>query len=240
MPSSVRPLAINVGDAMLASAFHLLRRNLGVLAPTTAGMVFDEFDHLVSESLEGQAMELGWIRDNDLSVRPSDYLRMTLKKTCWYSFIHPCRIGAVIARGGEAKLHAFNAFGFFLGAAFQIRDDILNLTGSRERYGKEIFGDIYEGKRTLMLARLASLIDPSELARLSRFLAMPRIQRRESEVLWVFDTMQRHDCVGYARDAAARLLDGAWTAFPTAFDGASGDDRDFVSHCIDFMTDRDA
>jgi geranylgeranyl diphosphate synthase, type II len=234
------PLAINVGDAMMANAFRLLRGNFAALGPRSAWRVFDEFDHLISESLEGQAMELGWIRDNELSIRPSDYLRMTLKKTCWYSFIHPCRIGALIARGGETSLDAFNAFGVFLGAAFQIRDDILNLTGSRERYGKEILGDIYEGKRTLMLARLASLADPSEHARLSRFLATPRIQRKESEVAWVFDTMERLNCIGYARDAAARLADGARAAFPAAFAGASGQDRDFIAHCLDFMTERDA
>jgi geranylgeranyl diphosphate synthase type II len=167
-------------------------------------------------------------------------LRMTLKKTCWYSFIHPCRIGSLIALGSKANLDAFNAFGFFLGAAFQIRDDILNLIGSRERYGKEIFGDIFEGKRTLMLARLANLVDSSEHARLSRFLSMPRMRRKESEVTWVFDAMERHKCVDYASNAAARLVDGARAAFPAAFDGASGEDRDFVAHCLDYITERDA
>lgn len=234
------PLAINIGDAMLANAFRMLRGNFAVLGPEIAWRVFDEFDHLVSETLEGQAMELGWIRANELGVRPSDYLRMTLKKTCWYSFIHPCRIGALIARRGEADLDAFNAFGFFLGVAFQIHDDVLNLIGSRDRYGKEIFGDIYEGKRTLMLTRLASLVDQSGYARLSRFLATPRSQRRESDVAWIFDAMERYHCVAYARDAAARLVAGARAAFPKAFDGASGEDRDFVAHYLDYMTERDA
>jgi geranylgeranyl diphosphate synthase, type II len=234
------PLAINVGDAMLASAFRLLRGNFALLGPDTAWRVFDEFDHLISESLEGQAMELGWIRDNELSIRPADYLRMTLKKTCWYSFMHPCRIGALIGRRRDENLDVFNAFGFFLGAAFQIRDDILNLIGSRDRYGKEIFGDIYEGKRSLMLVRLAGLIDPLEHARLSRFLAAPRNQRKQSEAAWVFDAMQRHDCVAYARNAAADLVEGARAAFPTAFAGASGVDRDFIAHCLDYMIERDA
>jgi geranylgeranyl diphosphate synthase, type II len=234
------PLAINAGDAMMANAFRLLRANLADLGPNTAWRVFDEFDHLVSQSFEGQAMELGWIRDNDLSISTSDYLRMTLKKTCWYSFIHPCRIGALIARPDSTNLDAFNAFGFFLGAAFQIQDDVLNLIGSRDRYGKEIFGDIYEGKRTLILSRLAGLIDRSERAQLSRFLGLPRSQRRETEVAWVFEAMERHDCVAYARKAAARLIDGARAAFPTAFAGASGEDRDFIAHCLDFMTERDA
>jgi geranylgeranyl diphosphate synthase type II len=234
------PLAINVGDAMLASALRLLRRNVSDLSPETAWRVFDEFDHLIAESLEGQAMELGWIRDNELSIGPWNYLRMTLKKTCWYSFIHPCRIGALIARPRDPNLDAFNAFGFFLGAAFQIWDDVLNLIGSRDLYGKEILGDIYEGKRSLMLARLAGLADQAERARLSRFLALPRSQRREAEVAWVFDAMERYGCIDYARNAAASLLDGAREAFPTAFAGASGEDRDFVAHCLDFMTERDA
>ncbi len=233
------PLAINIGDAMLASAFRLLRGNLQLLGPDAAWRVFDEFDHLISELLEGQAMELGWIRDNDLSIGAADYLRMTLKKTCWYSFMHPFRIGALIAGRRDANLDTLNAFGFFLGAAFQIQDDVLNLIGSRDRYGKEIFGDIYEGKRTLMLARLAGLVDPSERERLSRFLGTPRIDRKESDVAWVFAAMERHDCVGYARKAATSLVEGARAAFPTAFAGAEGPDRDFIAHCLDFITERD-
>ena len=60
--------------------------------------IFDEVDHMLRESLEGQALELGWIRDNDrATVEPDDYLRLVLKKTAWYSFIHPMRIGAIVA-----------------------------------------------------------------------------------------------------------------------------------------------
>jgi len=165
---------------------------------------------------------------------------MTLKKTCWYSFIHPCRIGAVVARRGDANLDAFNAFGFFLGAAFQIRDDVLNLIGSQDRYGKEILGDLYEGKRTLMLARLAGALDQKENARLSGFLSAPRNERKATEVAWVFDAMNRHECVAYALSAASRLVEGAREAFPTAFAGTAGADRDFIAHFLDFMIERDA
>jgi geranylgeranyl diphosphate synthase type II len=234
------PLAINAGDAMLAHALRLLRRNVNDLGPVTAWRVFDEFDHLIAESLEGQAMELGWIRDNDLKVGPADYLRMTLKKTCWYSFIHPLRIGALIARPERESLDAFNAFGFYLGAAFQIQDDVLNLVGSVERYGKEIRGDLYEGKRTLMLARFAGLADAGERARLARFLALPRGARGAGEADWVFDAMERRGCIGFARDASHRLVEAARAALPVAFAGASGDDVDFIAHCIDYMVERDA
>lgn len=235
------PIAINAGDAMQAIAFRLLRRNVEDLGPQTAWRIFDEFDHLLTQSLEGQALELGWIRDNSFGVGADDYLRMCLKKTCWYSFIHPCRIGALIARPDEEgiDLDAFNAFGFYLGAAFQIQDDILNLAGSHESYGKEIGGDIYEGKRTLMLVRLAELVSPTDRQRLAAFLAKPRTQRQPGEIAWVHGLMEQHGTIDFARKSAQSLAASARSAFERAFAEAEGPDRDFVAQCLDYMIERD-
>jgi geranylgeranyl pyrophosphate synthase len=58
------------------------------------------------------------------------------------------RIGALVANGGDRNLDRFNRLGYLLGLAFQITDDVLNLEGSLARYGKEIGGDLWEGKRT--------------------------------------------------------------------------------------------
>ena len=77
---------------------------------------------------------------------------MSLKKTCWLAAsTEPCR--AMIGTCDNVDLDPFIRFGFFLGAAFQIQDDLLNLVAD-ESYGKECNGDISEGKRTLMLIRL--------------------------------------------------------------------------------------
>ena len=100
------PLAVNTGDAMNALSIRLLRRNLPLLGAPTAIRIYEEIDALLMESLEGQAMEFGWIRDNDTRVSASDYLRMTLKKTCLYSFIHPMRIGALVADGERTDLRS--------------------------------------------------------------------------------------------------------------------------------------
>ena len=53
-----------------------------------------------------------------------------LKKTAWYSFIHPMRIGALVANGDDRNLGRFDRFGYLLGLAFQITDDVLNLKGT--------------------------------------------------------------------------------------------------------------
>ena len=145
------PIALNTGDAMNALAMRFFRNAGERLGPVAAARIFDEVDHMLIETLEGQATELGWVRDNDLKVGADDYMRLVLKKTAWYSFIHPMRIGALVADPNDANLDRFDAFGYLLGLAFQVTDDVLNLTGDLQRYGKEVDGDLFEGKRTLLL-----------------------------------------------------------------------------------------
>ena len=144
------PIAVNTGDAMNALAMRLFRKSGETLGPGDGACASSTKSIICSSRpSEGQAMELGWVRDNDLTVGTDDYLRLVLKKTAWYSFIHPMRIGALVANGDDRNLGRFDRFGYLLGLAFQITDDVLNLNGDVARYGKEINGDLWEGKRTL-------------------------------------------------------------------------------------------
>jgi geranylgeranyl diphosphate synthase, type II len=59
------PIAANTGDAMNALAMRFFRRSVEQLGPGAAIRILDEVDHMLVESLEGQATELGWVRDND-------------------------------------------------------------------------------------------------------------------------------------------------------------------------------
>ena len=67
---------------------------------------------------------------------------------------YPLRLGAIIAGAPSRDIEAFSKVGKPFGTAFQIQDDLLNLVGEEGRYGKEIGGDVYEGKRTLPLLHL--------------------------------------------------------------------------------------
>jgi len=234
------PLAVNAGDAMNAISVRLLYQNVATLGPTLASRIFDEFDHMSMQTIEGQAMELGWIRENDCTTTEDDYLLMVLKKTGWYSFIHPARIGALIADPGRADLHNFNRFGYFLGIAFQIQDDVLNLVGDRRIYGKEIGGDLQEGKRTLILAHLLRSASGSERAQLEAFLAKPRTERSAREVEWILERMRNYGSIEYARGAAREFAVGARNEFETAYSGATpGPDLDFLRSLLGYMTTRE-
>jgi geranylgeranyl diphosphate synthase, type II len=217
-----------------------LMDNLDRLGPTLTWLVFAEIEHMVRESVEGQAMELGWVRDNICDLTEADYLRMILKKTCWYTCIHPCRIGALIGSGGSAELDSFNRFAYYMGAAFQIQDDALNLEGEHERYGKEIGGDIYEGKRTLMLIHVLNKCTPLERDRIRKFLAKPREQRGAAQVSGVYDLMLKYQSIKSARTTARHLAGAALREFHVAY-GKLPDSKDkqLIETIILYMIERD-
>jgi geranylgeranyl diphosphate synthase type II len=144
------PLALNAGDAMGLLSLRPLKDNLHRLGLATALRIFEETERMAWESTEGQALELGWRRDNRTDVTDEDYLRMVLQKTCWLAVVHPLRVGCLIGARGRLPLDPLVRLGFFFGAAFQVQDDLLNLEAGAA-YGKEINGDLLEGKRTLMI-----------------------------------------------------------------------------------------
>ncbi len=211
------PLAVNAGDAMQALAIRMLKDNVQVVGPEVAWQIVGEFDHLLMRSLEGQALELGWVRENNCAVTEEDYLTLVLKKTCWYSFIHPCRLGALIARGPDFDLSTFDRFGFLLGAAFQIQDDVLNLVGDRQKYGKEIGGDLWEGKRTLILAHLFDRLGDRDASRLRGILGKSRVDKLPGEIDWIYQQLGRHGSIDFARAAARELAEATVRELEVAY-----------------------
>ena len=119
-----------------------------------------------------------------------DYLRLVLDKTCWYSTIHPCRVGALLGSRGRADLEAIARFGFFLGAVLQIRDDVENVTDRAEAHGKDFGSDIIEGKPTLILIHLLRSAPPAARTRPCAWSAAAGVARRSdatsgSSAWWV-------------------------------------------------------
>jgi len=219
------PIAVNVGDMLSLLAIRPLLDNRGILGPELSLRLLEETERMARESAEGQAFELGWRRDNVIDVAEADYLLMVLKKTCWLTTIHPSRTGALIGSGGAMDLDRCIRFGFFLGSAFQIQDDLLNLEGDAIAYGKELGGDIREGKRTLMLIDLLSKATEAERRRLSSMLGRPREARATRDVRWVLERMNAYGCIDYARQLAHGLAGAAQHEFANLY-GHLPDSRD--------------
>jgi geranylgeranyl diphosphate synthase type II len=210
------PLAINAGDAMGLLSLRPLKDNLHRLGIATALRIFEETERMAWESTEGQALELGWQRDNRVDVRDEDYLKMVLQKTCWLAAIHPLRVGCLIGARGRLPLDPLIHIGFFFGAAFQIQDDILNLCPG-PAYGKELDGDLYEGKRTLMIIHALRKAEADERRRLVAFLGLARPARQPEDVAWVRALLTRVGAIDHARTVASALGGSALFEFDQYF-----------------------
>jgi geranylgeranyl diphosphate synthase, type II len=233
------PIALNAGDGLAVMSLEPLIHNRLILGPHLAFRVFAEAQRMACEAIEGQTLELKWRDENEVELSADDYLRMVLKKTCWYTTIYPCRVGALIGSRDGLELDVFVRFGFFLGAAFQIQDDLLNLTGDHRRYGKELGGDIREGKRTLMLIHLLGAVADDTRRRLERVLAAPRAERTDEQVRWIFGLMEENGSVNYARETANALAGAAAFEFDQAFSRAPASrDRDFIEALPYWMLER--
>ncbi len=233
------PVAVNVGDALSILSLRPLLENRYRLGPRITMRILEETERMVRESIEGQAIELGWRRDNELGLQDADYLRMVLKKTCAYTTIFPLRVGALIGTRDAADLDRLTRFGFFLGAAFQIQDDVLNLVGDHARYGKELDGDIWEGKRTLMMIRLLHCASASEVLRVANALAAPRASRSAPEVSWIRERMDAYGCIEYGQSVAHALAGAASHEVSVAFAGLpESRDKRFVTELCRWVLSR--
>lgn len=227
------PLAMNAGDALVLLCLQPLLENTASLGPAVTLRVLEEAIETMFQTVEGQAWELGWRRDNICHVSAEDYLRMVTKKTSWYTAIFPCRAGFAIGSGRPLAPAQFVQFGYFLGATFQIQDDILNLSSDGETYRKDLAGDIIEGKRTLMLIHLMSQAQPDEQMRLRHYFAGTTAERRRQGVEWVVQLMERYRSLAYSRTMAAQYAGAALNEFSEAFgDATPGEDLDFIEALV--------
>ncbi|MGA7688391.1 MAG: polyprenyl synthetase family protein [Jiangellales bacterium] len=233
-------LAVNAGDGLAVVALGALRDNDQRLGRRLAARVWSEFDFMARQTVDGQARELGWLRDGRSDLTPDDYLDLIMKKTCWYTTVLPLRVGALIGSRGDADLEPLVRFGFYLGASFQIRDDVLNLVGTPERYGKEPLGDLREGKRTLILIHLLAASGAADRSRVEGWLALPASGRSPDVAGAMLDLMHRYGSIAFADQFAHGIAGSAAEAFEAAFAGVPPSDaRRFVAELIPFMVDRD-
>lgn len=149
------PLAINAGDLALSRVTGAVLEDENLSDPIKI-RVLNELVDMTSRTIEGQALDIGWVRDNRFDVSVDDYLVMAKHKTAFYSGSVPLAVGAIIGGGSEEQIEVLREYGLSTGLAFQIQDDLLNLIGKKEAATKDFRSDITEGKRTMVAVHALS------------------------------------------------------------------------------------
>jgi len=245
------PIAINVGDGMLALTMRPLLDNTRLLGLGCALRILDTVARMARESAEGQAVELAWIRRGEYTPGERAYLRMVLKKTAWYSFVAPIRVGAIAAAASGDDVTRLVRFAALLGIAFQIQDDVLNLVADEAAYGKEIDGDLWEAKHTLILIHALRAASDADRQRALEILRKPRpgtgrgadahdgTTKTASEVAYLRALVERSASVAYAWDTACTLSRRAQRAFARVARRLDRSvHRDFLAELVGYVVER--
>ena len=234
------PLALNAGDALAGKMWELILKNESIIGTEKALKVFNEFLIMYARTTEGQHIELGWATSHKWNITENDYFNMCQRKTAWYTCISPSWIGALTAGADNSLREAFIQFGRDLGVAFQIQDDILNLVGEAEKYGKEIGGDILEGKRTLVLIHLLENCEKSERDFISSSIDVARVKKDISVIGDVIKLMRKYGSIEYAATVSHKLAGRARDTYFKSIDSHVDDQyRPVITDFINFMVERE-
>jgi octaprenyl-diphosphate synthase len=216
-------LTVLSGDYVLSRAFSLLAKDgdirvIRLIADLTIAMSESEALQLV---ISGSVK--GW---------EEYYWRVIRDKTARFLDIC-CRCGAIVAGADDNTQNALAEYGLNLGIAFQITDDILDITGDPAKTGKPVGSDIRDGKMTLpILLALQNSTDPDGQT-LTKMAEHQHVS--EKDVATICEAAIRCGAVDMARESAAGYVDKAHRCLD---DLPPSTARDALYELGDSITDR--
>ena len=220
--------AVMLGDYLISHAYHLCS-SLPWIAPSRAVAA------ATNTVCEGELLQLH--HRDDWALGEATYHEIIRRKTASLCGVC-CRLPAVIVSGepdgGDAgPAEALYAYGERLGIAFQIVDDVLDLTGDPDEVGKTLGRDLEKGKLTLPLIRMLDRVPAGDAASLRRDLATPHDPQAMDRVN---AAVRETGGLAYARARAARLVDEAKATLAEGV--APGPARDLLADMADAVLSR--
>jgi len=207
-------VSVNAGDGLHAIMWQILGDNVRKLGDKVGWQVYDKMVDVILTTLEGQHLELRWENYSQIEITEKQYYDMISRKTSYYTVTAPLQLGAMVAGVSSSKeLEKIREWGFPFGKAFQVWDDVMNVTVASDKQGKEIGGDILEGKRTLLLIHLLKHCTPEEKKKIIAIYKKPREQKTEKEKNYVIRLMNQHGSIDHAKKVAKKFSAQAKTIF---------------------------
>jgi geranylgeranyl diphosphate synthase type II len=156
-------IAILSGDVMLVNAYQYLNQCDHLNLPAFQYLL-TRFNRTAAEVCEGQQMDMNFEMRSEVSVE--EYIEMIRLKTSVLIGLS-MEMGAILAEMDKPTSQAMYAIGEAIGLGFQLKDDLLDVYGDPEKFGKQVGGDILANKKTYLLIRAFETASGDQLASLT-------------------------------------------------------------------------
>ena len=186
-----------VGDFLLARA-------LAICADSGKIKVIHIISDLTENMSTGEVHQL--MRKGDVSLTEDEYLEVIRRKTA-VLFQAACTVSAVIADAPEEKEKALSDFGYHLGIAFQMADDLFDYTMDTADLGKEVGADLREGKLTLPVIHALKQANPADRDAMIKIIKNEAFTVDEFNVL--VDLLKKNDGIAYTEKKAEFCIEKA-------------------------------
>ncbi len=226
-------LAINAGDGLFSLAYEALADAMRPLDAPSSKELLRRVASAVTLVSEGQALDIAWVERKEWGLGEADYFKMIRRKT-GALMEAACAVGALVGGGAPKQVKALGDFGMGLGVGFQIHDDVLNLRADVKKYGKEIGGDINEGKRTLMVIYTLNACTAAERKLLVHML--DKEKNSEDEIKSAIEIINRYGSIERAAEEAKRIVEEAKKGLGAIPENKA---KELLLGIADYMIERD-
>lgn len=199
-------VAINMGNTMYFLPLLILSK---INLPDNKKLrILEEYVKTMIELSIGQAMDIAWHRGLVDNISEEHYMQMTLFKTGALARFS-VKIACIIADTPIEIEEKISRFSESIAVAFQIQDDILNIVGEESKYGKEIGGDIKEGKRTLIVVKALRALPSHKAERLREIL---NLRTNDNNLIReAINLLKESGAIEYAKKTCIGLVSRAWS-----------------------------
>lgn len=177
-------IAILSGDVMLVQAYELLM----FVEDDKFKKALKRFNRTAAEVCEGQQLDMNF--ENRENVSEEEYLEMIkLKTSVLLGFA--LELGGIIGGASDKSCHLLYEIGLNVGLGFQLKDDLLDVYGDPEKFGKQVGGDIISNKKTFMLIEALEKAESETAVELNKWLSLKEFDSAEKvkAVTAIYDTL---------------------------------------------------
>ena len=173
------------------------------------------------------------MRKGAVDLKEREYLEIISSKTA-VLIQAACRVGAILADAPEAVEKGLSEYGFNLGLAFQMADDLLDYTADPAVLGKELGADLKEGKLTLPVVHALTRAPADAALQMKRIIKNTDFSSHEFKML--IDLLNQYEGIDYTRKMALERIRTAQSAL-SVFEPS--ETRTLLSDIADYAVDRD-